>query len=114
MGLTPAAEAAGVSPRTASKWLGRYQVQGAQGLADRSSRPRKTRSVMDESLKASVEQLRRLRKPMRRIAELVGRNVSTIGRLPASLGLSSLKALDPVRPIVRYASRPIEAAPPSQ
>ena len=40
--------------------------------------------------------------PMRRMAELVGRSVSTIGRLPASLGLSSLKALEPVRPIVRY------------
>ena len=39
---------------------------------------------------------------MRRIAELVGRSVSTMGRLLASLGLSSLKALDPVRPIVRY------------
>ncbi len=102
IGLTPAAEAAGVSLRTARKWLKRYEEQGLQGLADRSSRPRKTRSIVDESLRRSIEQLRRLRMPMRRIAELVGRSVSTIGRLLARLGLSSLKALDPVRPIVRY------------
>ena len=102
MGLTPAAEAAGVSRRTARKWLGRYQEHGLPGLADRSSRPRKTRSTVDELLEGAVEQLRRLRMPMRRIAELVGRSVSTIGRLLARLGLSSLKALEPVRPIVRY------------
>lgn len=57
---------------------------------------------MDRPLELWVEELRRLRMPMRRIAQLVGRSVSTIGRLLARLGLSSLKAHDPVRPIVRY------------
>ena len=66
-------------------------------MADRSSQPRKTRCTVDELLAGSVEQLRRPRMPMRRIAELVGRSVSTIGRLLARLGLSSLKALEPVR-----------------
>ena len=65
-------------------------------------RPRKTRSIVDESVKGSIEHLRRLRMPMRRIAELVGPSVSTIGRLLARLELSSLKALEPVRSIVRY------------
>jgi transposase InsO family protein len=32
----------------------------------------------------------------------VGRSVATVSRLLAGLGLSSLKALDPVEPIVRY------------
>ena len=40
--------------------------------------------------------------PMRRIAELVGRSVSTVSRVLDRLGLSSLRALDPVRPVVRY------------
>jgi transposase InsO family protein len=102
MGLTAAAEAAGVSPRTARKWLRRYEEHGAQGLADRSSRPRRTRETVDPALERSIEQLRRLRMPMRRIAELVGRSVSTVSRWLARLGLSSLKALDPVRPVVRY------------
>ena len=101
-GLTGAAEAAGVSLRTARKWLRRYQEHGLAGLADRSSRPRRTRGTVDAALEQWVEQLRRLRMPMRRIAQLVGRSVSTIGRLLARLGLSSLEALDPVRPSVRY------------
>jgi transposase InsO family protein len=102
MGLRSAAEAAGVSLRTARKWLRRYREQGPDGLADRSSRPRRTRSTVDQALVSSIEQLRRLRMPMRRIAELVGRSISTVSRWLARLGLSSLKALDPVRPVVRY------------
>jgi transposase len=102
MGLTAAAEAAGVSPRTARKWFGRFEQEGLDGLRDRSSRPSRTRSSVDEALGRWVEQLRRLRMPMRRIAELVGRSVSTVSRVLDRLGLSSLKALDPVRPIVRY------------
>jgi len=35
-----AAEAAGVSDRTCSKWISRYQVEGHVGLLDRSSAPR--------------------------------------------------------------------------
>jgi transposase InsO family protein len=102
IGLTSAAAAAGVSLRTARKWLKRYEENGLDGLTDRSSRPSKTRSTVDESLERSIEKLRRLRMPMRRIAELVGRSVSTVSRWLARLGLSSLKALDPVRPVVRY------------
>jgi transposase InsO family protein len=102
IGLTPAAEAAGVSLRTARKWLRRFQLGGVEALSDRSSRPRRVRSSLDEALASSIEQLRRLRMPMRRIAELVGRSVSTVSRWLARLGLSSLRALDPVRPVVRY------------
>jgi hypothetical protein len=39
--LAEAAEAAGVSARTARKWLARYRAEGEAGLADRSSRPRR-------------------------------------------------------------------------
>ena len=38
--LRAAAEAAGISVRTGSKWLARYRQHGAAGLVDRSSRPR--------------------------------------------------------------------------
>ena len=42
-GQTPraAARAAGVCPRTAQKWLARFQQEGATGLLDRSSRPKR-------------------------------------------------------------------------
>jgi transposase InsO family protein len=102
IGLRAAAEAAGVSLRTARKWLKRFEEQGLAGLADRSSRPRRTRATVDEAIERSIEQMRRLRMPMRRIAELVGCSVSTVSRWLARLGLSSLKALNPVRPVVRY------------
>ena len=39
--LAEAAEAAGVSERTARKWLARYRTEGAPGLTDRSSRPQR-------------------------------------------------------------------------
>ncbi len=80
MGLMPAAEAAGISPRTARKWLRRFEDEGLEGLTDRSSRAKRTRMSLDEVLQRSIEQLYRLRMPMRRIAELVGRSVSTVAR----------------------------------
>ena len=102
IGLRAAAEAAGVSLRTARKWLKRFRQDGIEGLADRSSRPWHTRSSIDEALGQRIEQLRRGRMPMRRIAELVGRSVSTVARWLAKLGLSSLRALEPPRVVVRY------------
>lgn len=102
MGLMPAAEAAGISPRTARKWLVRFDLQGSPGLMDRSSRPAKTRNTLDVHLVQRIERLRRARMPMRTIASLVGRSVATISRQLARLGLSSLKALDPREPVVRY------------
>jgi transposase len=39
-----AAEAAGVSDRTCSKWVSRYRSEGASGLLDRSSAPRRVQT----------------------------------------------------------------------
>ncbi len=102
MGLIPAAEAAGISVRTAGKWRRRFETEGEAGLWDRSSRPTRTRSTTDEALRSRIERLRRDRMPMRRIAQVVGRSVATISRVLATLGLSSLKALEPSKPVVRY------------
>lgn len=102
MGLMPAADAAGVSVRTARKWRDRFEQSGVDGLLDRSSRPLKTRSTVDTGLAERIEQLRRARMPMRRIAAIVGRSVATVSRVLAGMGLSSLKALEPKAPVVRY------------
>jgi len=101
-GLMPAAEAAGISARTARKWRDRFEQEGIDGLMDRSSRPARTRSTIDGDLALRIEQLRRSRMPVRRIAAVVGRSVATISRVVAGLGLSSLKALDPKPALVRY------------
>jgi transposase InsO family protein len=102
MGLVPAAQAAGISPRTACKWRSRFELLGLDGLIDRTSRPLRTRSTIDAQLALRIERLRRKRMPMRRIAQIVGRSVATISRVLAQLNLSSLKAIDPKEPVVRY------------
>ena len=102
MGLRPAAESAGISVRTARKWLGRFERSGPDGLLDRSSRPHQTRTTVDEVLSRRIEQLRRTRMPMRAIAAVVGRSVATVSRVLNRLGLSSLKALEPASPVLRY------------
>ncbi len=102
MGLMPAASAAGISPRPARKWRQRFELRGLDGLLDSSSRPARTRSTIDEVLGQRIEQLRRSRMPMRRIAAVVGRSVATVSRWLARLGLSSLKALEPQPTPVRY------------
>jgi len=102
IGLAAAATAAGVSTRTARKWLARYETAGVAGLFDRSSRPMRTRSSIDAELAERIEGLRRKRMPVRRIAAVVGRSVATVSRFVAGLGLSSLKAPEPAKPVVRY------------
>jgi transposase InsO family protein len=101
-GLIPAAEAAGISVRTTRKWLKRFQELGDAGLFDRSSRPHRTRTNVSPELCTRIEQLRRARMPMRAIARVVGRSVATVSRVLESLGLSSLNALEPKLPVVRY------------
>ena len=102
MGLKPAAQAAGITARTARKWRERLAQQGLPGLMDRSSRPSTTRSTIEAELAQRIEQLRRSRMPIRRIASVVGRSAATISRFVARLGLSSLKALQPMAPPIRY------------
>lgn len=100
MGLIPAAEDAGISVRTASKWLKRYKALGEAGLADRSSRPHKTRSTMDEEMRGRID----CAAPACRCAQLHASwgVAPRPSRFLATLGLSSLKALEPAKPIMRY------------
>ena len=102
LGLMAAAEAAGISVRTAAKWRDRFLAEGDAGLFDRSSRPHRTRTTLDAALSSRIERLRRDRRPMRTIARTVGRSVATISRTLGRLGLSSLKALEPRVDCVRY------------
>lgn len=71
-------------------------------MLDPGSRPAKTRTSLDQALCRRIEQQRRWRMPMQRIATVVGGSVATVCRLLARLGLSSLKALDPVAHALRY------------
>ena len=82
--LAAAAEAAGVSVRTISKWRRRYRVEGEQGLLDRSSAPALVPLRTGEERIALIAALRRLRMTGAEIAESLAMPVSTVEgvRLP--------------------------------
>jgi transposase InsO family protein len=100
--LTAAAAAAGVSERTAAKWLRRFRLEGAAGLADRSSAPRRiSRRIPPERVEA-IRALRKLRLTAAEIAELLGMALSTVSRWLRRIGLGKRSRLAPPEPPNRY------------
>jgi transposase InsO family protein len=95
-----AAEAAGVSARTAYRWLGRHRR--GERLCDRSSAPHRCRHRLPAERVAEIEQLRRQRMTGPMIARALGMARSTVGLVLRRLGLGKLKALDPKVPVIRY------------
>lgn len=102
-----AAAGAGVSVRTAFKWLSRYRAEGPAGLADRSCRPRRlARRKVSPFRSQCIEELRRQRLSCTGIGKRVGLSRSTVARALKRLGLSRLSALDPPQPPVLRYERP--------
>jgi transposase len=56
--LMVAAEAAGISERSARKWLSRWRAEGEAGLLDRSSAPRRVPSRLPADRLEAIEALR--------------------------------------------------------
>jgi transposase len=59
--LAEAAEAAGVSVRTAGKWTRRFREEGEAGLLDRSSAPRHVHNATPTDRVEAIAALRRVR-----------------------------------------------------
>lgn len=97
-----AAQASGVSVRTAYKWRARYRSEGLAGLQDRSSRPHRSPSRTDAQACARIEALRRERRSYREISRLTGVAHSTVARLLKQAGLNRLAHLQPPAPANRY------------
>jgi transposase InsO family protein len=97
-----AAHAAGVSVRTAYKWLQRYREEGPAGLLDRSSRPHQSPNATPVHMVERVIELRRQRQTYRQIALALQVAPSTIARLMRRAGLHRLAELEPARPDNRY------------
>jgi transposase InsO family protein len=95
-------EAAGVCPRTVCKWVARYRSEGVDGLADRSSRPRRLYRPTPQAVVESVEALRRQRSPGKQIAAELGISPATVSRILKRLGLNRISALEPAPPVRRY------------
>jgi transposase InsO family protein len=103
-GQTPkaASEAAGVCPRTARKWVDRYNSEGLAGLQDRRSRPHRLRRPTPIETIERIEVLRRQRMPGKEIAAQVGVSPATVSRVLKRRGLNKLSAVDPAEPARRY------------
>jgi transposase InsO family protein len=97
-----AAEAAGVSERTARKWLARYRAEGPGGLADRSSRPHLIPRITAQSTQRAVIGLRRARMTAAEIAGCLEVTERTASRILARAGLGRLRAPGPKEPANRY------------
>jgi transposase InsO family protein len=107
--LARAAEAAGVSVRTVSKWLRCYRVEGEEGLLDRSSAPRSIPHRTPEERVQAIAALRRLRFTGAEIAEALSMPLSTVSAILARIGLGKRSRLEPPEPANRYErSRPGE------
>jgi transposase InsO family protein len=100
--LTEAAEAAGVSERTAAKWLARWREEGEGGLLDRSSAPRARPTQLPPERVKAIEALRRLRMTGAEIAEALGMALSTVSRWLKRIGLGKRSRLSPPEPPNRY------------
>lgn len=103
-GQTPeaAARAAGVCPRTARKWVARFESEGIAGLKDRSSRPHRLHRPTPAAIVEQIAALRRQRWTGKQIAAEVGVSPATVSRTLKRLGLSRLAALEPAEPVRRY------------
>jgi transposase InsO family protein len=96
--VIPAAEAAGISERSARKWLARWRAEGEAGLLDRSSAPRRRPTRLPADRLEAIEALRRLRMTAAEIAEVLGVALSTVSRWLRRIGLGRRGALSPPEP----------------
>jgi len=96
-----AARAFGVSPPTVAKWVARYEAEGAQGLEDRSSAPRRIPHRTSGAVQRRIERLRRRGLRGWQIAERLQMAVSTVSAVLRRLGLG--RGWDRRRePVIRY------------
>jgi len=100
--VADAAAAAGVSERTAYKWLARHRAGGKPALHDRRSTPGRCPHRLSVELVAAIERLRRQRMTGPQIGHRLGLARSTVGAVLRRLGLGRLSALDPKPPAIRY------------
>jgi transposase InsO family protein len=100
--LMEAAEAAGVSERTVSKWVGRYRTEGEAGLRDRSSAPHTVANRTPDARVEAIAALRRVRMTGPEIAESLQMAGSTVSAVLLRIGLGKLSRLEPPEPPNRY------------
>ena len=99
--LSVAAEAAGISDRTARKWIARHQAEGPDGLLDRSSAPSVVANRTEDRRVEVIAALRRLRMTGAEIAETLDMALSTVSGILTRIGMGKLGRLG-LEPAQRY------------
>jgi transposase InsO family protein len=99
--IAEAAARAGVSARTCTKWLRRFEVEGESGLVDRSSAPTSVANRTDERRVQVIAALRRLRFTGPEIADLLAMPLSTTSGILTRIGMGKLGRLG-LQPAQRY------------
>ena len=100
--VTAAAEAAGVSDRTAYRWLARWRSEGEPGLLDRSSAPRRIPHRTPVDRVQAIRSLRKLRMTAAEIAAALSMALSTVSAVLRRIGLGRRSRLEPPEPPNRY------------
>jgi transposase InsO family protein len=100
-----AAEAAGITDRTARRWLARWRQEGSVGLLDRSSAPRRIPHKTPADRVSAICELRQLRLTAAEIAERLRMPLSTVSAVLKREGLGKRSRLDPPEPANRYERR---------
>jgi transposase InsO family protein len=91
------AEQLGISRATAYKWIRRHRAEGPTGLADRTSRPRRSPRRLDPAAEAEILAARTTwRYGPDRLGPLLGRPASTVHRVLVRRGISRLRDADRV------------------
>jgi transposase len=100
--IQDAAQAAGVSRRTAYRWLSRERREGLAGLQDRPSRARRIPHRTGRHRTQRIERLRRRRLTAAQIALRLAMPRSTVAAVLKRRGLERLSRLNAKPVVVRY------------
>jgi transposase InsO family protein len=97
-----AASAAGISVRSAYKWLARHRTGGALALEDRASTPHRQPRRTAPAVTARIVAARYERRTAWAIAVQLQVPRSTVAAVLARAGLNRLERLTPPAPVTRY------------
>lgn len=97
-----AARVYGVTVKVVGRWVARFRCEGRAGMADRSSRPKRSPAQTPAAVADAIATLRRRRLTGKHIARQTGVSAATVSRVLKRVGLSRLKDIEPAEPVSRY------------
>ncbi|UDF28475.1 UNVERIFIED_ORG: IS481 family transposase [Roseateles sp. XES5] len=97
-----AARTYGVTIKVVGRWVERFRCDGFAGMADHSSRPKRSPKQTASMIADEIVMLRRQRLTGKHIARQSGVSAATVSRVLKRAGLSRWKDIEPAEPVRRY------------